>query len=57
MRKSGKGKRMQVKGRGNRLHKTSRTEEFGVFEGLENILSNWSKGENGGNEAGEVGKG
>ena len=47
---------MHVKGRGDRLSKTSKIEEFGVFKGLENILSNWSKGENGGEEAGKVGK-
>lgn len=46
---------MHVKGRGNGLGKTSKMEEFDVFEGLENIPSNWNKGENGRNEAGEVG--
>lgn len=36
--------------------KPPKWKSFGVFEGLENMLSNRSKGENGGNEAGEKGK-
>lgn len=36
--------------------KPPKWKSFGVFEGLENMLSNRSKGENGGNEAGEIGQ-
>lgn len=52
MSKSGKGRGTYVIGKGNRLGKTSKTKEFGIFEGLEKHSEQLHMRENGGNEAG-----
>lgn len=52
MSKSGKGRGTYVIGKGNRLGKTSKTKEFGIFEGLEKRSEQLHMRENGGNEAG-----
>lgn len=57
MSKSGKGRGTYVIGKGNRLGKTSKTKEFGIFEGLEKHSEQLHMRENGGNEAGGGGGG